>query len=689
MKHMPQLTADQQQLLDAIGDFLRRPGPGLFLLKGYAGTGKTFLLGQLCRQLEAENQNFMLMAPTGRAAWVLSQKTGFWAATIHRNIYNLSCYEFDENQVRIHFSRKCLDAGPEQSLAIADEASMIANLDQRSETLRFGTGLLLDDLMHFLNLAERGAKAILAGDPGQLPPVGMNFSPALDAAWLRERYGLPVEEGLLNQVVRQAEGSGVLAFAGLLREAQERPAAGRPPLPALPGLARCTPESIPEAFLRSFDPDAAAPSAAVVCASNRLALAYNRAIREVRWGEPDLPPQPGDWLIIAQNHYGDEVQLLNGEPVRVLWADDKTEEEPIAFKLKGGSSARVSLRFRTLRLRKPEGKGLEYDAKILDSFLLSPAGALDPLAQRALFIHFKQRHPGWRPDGPLAAETLIQDPYFSALRVKYGYALTCHKAQGGEWPQVWADMHTPWGGRSLLFFRWAYTAATRAREHLTLARWESEAAAHLPAFRPVGELQRLPPRFYYLPPAPPEPGDPPQFAQFPFLKRRWLDVSASAPARGIEAAPPQHLLWAERYALARGPERATLDLRYGAQGFSAVQVLPGASPALAAEAQEWLATPLLHPLPEPALEGPRLDLWELIRSLADEERFLTGYEFQPYKDQYFLRLPGCLASLSFHYDGQGRFSTVEAAATDPASAALAQWLEQLRARWAGTEAPES
>ena len=448
------VTEGQREAIAVLADFLLSGDKdGACLVRGYAGTGKTVVLAALVRALGGLGRKVVLMAPTGRAAKVLAHHAGHPAFTIHKRIYRQKAFSNDTGNFQ-------LDANlMRHTLFIVDEASMIA-----SEGGGFGTGRLLDDLVRFVYSGE-GCRLLLVGDAAQLPPVGEELSPALSRAEL-EGYGLHVWEAELTQVVRQEEDSGILWNATRLRRWVTSDGGGSLPGVRFSGFAdiRRLPggelvEALEEAYSRC-----GADQTLVVTRSNKRAIIYNNGIRGRIFGrEEELTG--GDRVMVARNNY--------------FWAGEG-EERPFGF-LANGDMAEVcrvrrgrglyGFRFADILLRFPDYDGAEVEATVLLDTLQSEAPALTREQSDRLFRAVEEDY----ADVAAKRERMKKikaDPYFNALQVKYAYAVTCHKAQGGQWRRVFVDQgYVPEEASPSDYGRWLYTAFTRATEVLYLVNW--------------------------------------------------------------------------------------------------------------------------------------------------------------------------------------------------------------------------
>ncbi|MBO7118748.1 MAG: AAA family ATPase [Bacteroidaceae bacterium] len=475
-EHKP--TKEQEKAIFLLADFLlSRERDAVFLLKGYAGTGKTSLLAALVRTLGQLQQRVMLLAPTGRAAKVLSSYAGVPAYTIHRKIYrqkSITDMDVFQNDVNLR----------QDTLFIVDEASMIAN-DAHDNTV-FGSGRLLDDLMHYVYSCE-GCRLVLVGDTAQLPPVGEEESPALSRTML-EGYGMEVTELQLTQVVRQLEESGILWNATMLRsliqndEMFEFPKLrGKtfPDVKALPG------DELIEALEQSYR-EYGTDGTIVVTRSNKRANIFNNGIRS-RILDMEEELSSGDMVMVAKNNYywtapptpfrgspnsagGDQELPLKGAAFSFIANGDVA----VVRRLRNERSF-YGFRFADATLQFPDYDNTEMDVTILLDTLQSEAPALTRQQQEALFNGVWEDYPELtnRRD---RMKRLRQDPYYNALQIKYAYAVTCHKAQGGQWEHVYIDQgYITEEMLSPDYFRWLYTAITRATQQVYLVNWPDSA----------------------------------------------------------------------------------------------------------------------------------------------------------------------------------------------------------------------
>ncbi len=444
-------TDDQKLALTKIVDFIfSQKNNQIFILKGYAGTGKSSLIGSLVKTMTQYNQRSILLAPTGRAAKVFSSYADKMAYTIHRIIYRMDSFGDENNRFSLAPNRH------KQTLFVVDEASMISN--SSADYSIFGSGRLLDDLLEFVYSGE-GNKLILIGDTAQLPPVKQERSPALQAETFKSHL-YDVEEVTLTDIVRQAESSGILSNATNLRinlRYGNTTVYPKLELDSFKDVKRISGidfvEEISNAYSRYGMEDTI-----VISRSNKRVNAYNNGIRNrVLYREEEL--SSGDLLMITRNNYFwitnfEKIDFLaNGEIVQVLRI--RKQEELYGF------------RFCTVLL-----KHLDYDVEFeaiinLDS-LHTEAPSLTREQYDKLFTAVMEDYIDITQKR-MRYKKIKENPYFNALSVKYGYAVTCHKAQGGEWKNVFLDIG--YIDESYLgdnFYRWLYTSMTRSSEMLYL-----------------------------------------------------------------------------------------------------------------------------------------------------------------------------------------------------------------------------
>ena len=449
---------EKEGLFQALGAFLvSRDERKAFILRGYAGTGKTSVMSALVRALKGLNQPCVLLAPTGRAAKVLSRYSGEQAYTIHKKIYR-------QRQLGME-AFTLADNLHTRTLFIVDEASMLSG---NRDNPTFGSGCLLDDLVRFV-YNERGCSLMLVGDDAQLPPVGSLSSPALDADYMATNYQLLISNYQLSKVARQALGSGILSEATRLREQLDS-------LESLGSLVSLTPNGVDliklpgdevidtlETSWRTVGPE----ETLIIARSNKMTNLYNGGVRaQVLWKEDEL--SNGDRVMISKNNY--------------FWAQEYQDLEFLA----NGDMLEIQRltnihELYGFRFAKAELKSLDYDWEIEALVWLDTLTTDSPEAnyalQRELFSRIAEDFPEIRNKKDLI-KAVYDSPYYNALQIRYAYCVTCHKAQGGQWRHVYIDtsgigedearMADPAERREYL--RWLYTALTRSTEKIYLLR---------------------------------------------------------------------------------------------------------------------------------------------------------------------------------------------------------------------------
>ncbi len=469
------LNEDQERCISALEAFLADDHRRIFLLKGYAGTGKTFLAAGLTEYLLTQGRDFSLAAPTGRAAKVIASKTGQSARTIHSLIYDFSDMTEDaeagdaESATFKMIAKVAQNGHPINAVYIVDESSLISDVFTESEFFRSGSGYLLQDLIAYVGstLLDNARKIIFIGDPAQLPPVGMARSPALDGEYLRQTFGLDAAGYELTEIVRQKAGSAVLRNVMPLRECLAADRFSRLAFTYDEDVIRLDRDRVTDLYARVRE--GRGPQAPIlVTHSNAEAAEFNRAIRARLFPEKDFVAA-GDAVMVAANGFCATHYIANGEILRIEAVESVVESRSVRLRRRNADSKvaetiDVVLRFRDVivALPQPEGDDLVLSTKILDDFLHGDDSALDPVQQRALYVDFllRHKHIDRKKERDEFRLAMRSDPYFTALRLRFGYAVTCHKAQGGEWSHVIASCATNRNPRSADYFRWLYTAMT-------------------------------------------------------------------------------------------------------------------------------------------------------------------------------------------------------------------------------------
>ena len=450
-------TAGQKELFAKLGEFLTLPQDEfpILVVRGYAGTGKTTAISAFIKVLKDHKYKYILLAPTGRAAKVLSNYSGVQAKTIHKQIYRQKSLADKEANFRIDFNKS------RDTVYIVDEASLIT-IGTGMESTIFGSGDLLEDLITYIR-QNPGNRLILMGDSAQLPPIGMDESPALDFDYISQ-YA-PLRAVTLRDVVRQAGESGILFNATRLREQIERGDTDAPVFrcEGFDDLRRLQGGELIEELdgaISKYGLD----EVVVLCRSNLRANKYNMGIRQtVLFMEEQLTR--GDKLMIVKNCY----QFLENVPELDFIANGDVAE----LVRIGGYEERYGLNFAQATLRFPDYDDVEIEAKVILDTLSSVSPSLDKEQQKALFegVYADYEEVTVRKK---RMEKVREDKYYNALQIKYATAITGHKSQGGQWKCVFVDNNLWKDDISMDDLKWLYTAITRGVEKVYLVNFKDK-----------------------------------------------------------------------------------------------------------------------------------------------------------------------------------------------------------------------
>ena len=448
-------TDGQRILIDSLAEMLCSPSNRqLALIKGYAGTGKTSVISAFVRTLNDFKMSPVLMAPTGRAAKVLSSYSGEPAFTIHKKIYRQKSSADGFGSFVLSFNMY------DNVFFIVDEASMISHFSVDRNL--FGSGNLLDDLLTFV-YNDRNCRLILIGDTAQLPPVGQEESPALNRKQF-SRYD--IFECELTEVVRQSQISGILKNATIIREMITKTQNGYPKLETAPttDVERIAGGELIETINEAYD-KYGIDETIIICRSNKQANRYNQGIRNrILYREEELTS--GDFLMVVRNNYfwiKDEEKIsfiANGDIVRVIRIRKYTE--------------RYNFRFAEVDLCLPDYDDYEFTAIIMLETLCSDAASITEEQNRQFYFAVAEDYAHITTKAQ-RYKAIREDPFFNALQVKFAYAVTCHKAQGGQWLCVFVDQGWITDDKlNVEYLRWLYTAVTRASEKLYLVNFSKD-----------------------------------------------------------------------------------------------------------------------------------------------------------------------------------------------------------------------
>lgn len=474
-----ELTNSQMKAVKNIDTFLKDDSKQCFILKGYAGTGKTFLIGLLVNYLRNCRINSRIMAPTGRAARVIAERFNVGAGTIHRNIYyskELKQYESKDESGKVtykwYFSLLNND-NDQGTIFIVDESSMISDVYTENEFIRFGSGKLLSDLLQYINFDgnDNKKKILLIGDDAQLPPVDMNQSPALEDEYLKKNFNLEISSAQLIDVVRQKENSKILELAKIYRNSIENNIQNN--FKFIYDNKEITKVEQVNFISKYFEitHKKVDNETILITFTNASAADYNKIIRKTLFNNPsDI--QKGDRIIVVKNNYSSLIDIMNGQMGFVMNVSPFSETHPVPLnKGKRESGGKdivfIELIFRQLEIKFIDTDGTEHILPFmaLENLLNNDQAGITSEESKAQYVFFKQRNPNLKPGSIEFKQAIHSDRYFNALHIKYGYAITCHKAQGGSWKNVFVDF----AERNTLstdVLRWGYTAVTRAESYL-------------------------------------------------------------------------------------------------------------------------------------------------------------------------------------------------------------------------------
>ena len=479
------LFPQQQQAMEAMKVFTKSAENRVFILSGYAGTGKTTLLRAYTEWLEKEHyvnaatdsmlkgadmNKYIPMASTGRAAKVLRDKIGQGATTVHSTIYFYKGFNQDLEKLTQTIDKNVgidktgqlfLTFGFEpieqlsRTVYIIDEASMVSDTETKNPTQAlFGSGKLLEDLLHY----DPNGKFVFVGDDCQLPPIEGDFSPALSADYISQCYGLSVKTAVLTEIIRQKNDNDIILAANKVRELCENPPRvkwgqfpfrGYSHINVLSSLRQLIDQYVNEIRQKGYE------AATLITGSNKSCVSLSTIIRQaLGYTQPQL--MEGELLLVTQNNLS--TGLMNGDLIVVKYVGARQQ-------------VRANLTFLNVEVEELASKRT-HSIMLIEDILYSSYVNLTQEQQKDLFIDFyrREKKKGVKEKDNMFKHDLMRDPYLNALRAVYGYAITCHKSQGGEWNKVFVDIprrmsHQP----DRRTYQWLYTAMTRASETLFVA----------------------------------------------------------------------------------------------------------------------------------------------------------------------------------------------------------------------------
>ena len=650
-----------------------------FILKGYAGTGKTTLLYGISRFLDENKITYKLMAPTGRAAKVIADKTKISAYTIHKSIYSIDkleeLKETDEagSETFKYFFGLRNNDDPTNTVYIVDEASMISNKYSEGEFFRFGSGRLLDDLFHYIGFTapKNSRKVIFVGDSAQLPPVNMSFSPALDLNYLMETdYKLTVKETEMKDVARHHKDSGILSNATDLRNQISKSHLYKIKIKTdYPDIVPIDHSEIVDKYLE--DTDIKKEKRPIIIAyTNNSIRHYNDAVRDRIY--PDKGEiQPGDNFLVVRNNY--KYDLLNGEfgEIKAILSDSETKTVPLRKKT-GGIKVELKFKSVTVEVLNMNGEIIQFDCKIIENLLDSKHPQLTSEEQRALYVFFKNRmkEKDIKPNTKMFKEAMKNDPYFNAVLVKYGYAVTCHKAQGGEWNTTIVDFSYSAKKLTQFYFRWCYTALTRSKNKMFCVNQPDIGVGGgmkgINVLKKEGNVdtkevdtkkneieEMLPAHLSFV-------ND--------FQKELFRSVS-SIIKNTIKVSHVRHHQYGERYEFETEPEKTTIDFLYNSKDYvTKIKLIKKGtgSEEICERLQEITASPIRpsqggnfeanFPEDKPSV----FEFYqEIIKKLSEDNIKISNITHHQYLEVYTFKRGKDFATIKFYYNNDGIFTSFE------------------------------
>lgn len=591
-----QLTEHQQKAFDVIKTCLTDDTTQVMILKGYAGTGKTTLLSLVADFLRDNHLNFQLAAPTGRAAKVLRDKIGsvgisyvdehgnkvsseVSGQTLHRTIYSrdLKCIEIeneDKSKKSFRFVFPVRSASASIHALIVDESSMVSDMINSTEFFVFGSGRLLTDVIAYARQSGI-SKMLFVGDDAQLPPVGDKNSQALNEDYFRG-MGFNTRVVEMTEVVRQAGESGILRAANYIRGILGEDSRNRQSFVIEDNgddIIDITNSNAAEQYTDMF-PVPEVGNSAFVCFSNRRSYEMNKAIREILF--PDMAKETiGDILLICSNSYDVfGCEMFNGDMVKVVGVGEEEVHRNVPVTHKG-EKRHVDLVFRPVEIMYPNSNKV-VNCIILRNMIDTPERDISVWEQKALYIDFCIRNSKLKEGTGEFKKMLVSDPYFNALKVKFGYAMTCHKSQGGEWDVAFVD----YSGRCGLFddaLRWCYTATTRAKRQLRIINPPHITFVSNLKFSDITKVSKLPSGFWRNDASCMSPFHTTD-TQLP-LRLKCMGIIEAVRNTPFRLANVQSLNYRERYDFEYHGEHLFIDALYDGSGtFKPLQTVGDGSP---------------------------------------------------------------------------------------------------------------
>lgn len=677
------LTSGQNSVIEELENFLSNDST-CFLLKGYAGTGKTFMMKGLTDFLTESKRSFRIAAPTGRAAKVISQKTKHKAYTIHKTIYsNKDLKEFkvkDEDGTetfKFYFELKN-NEDSNNTIYIIDEASMLSNVYSEGEFFRFGSGFLLKDLIKYINFDnnDHRKKVIFIGDNAQLPPVNMNFSPALDGNYLKDNCNLISSEFELTEVVRQKAESGILHNATKIRKYLKDNIFNQLDIETnFKDINNTKHEELLSKYLKACN-NRIDEETIIIAYSNSSVKEYNDFVRNHFFPNQDSIAVNDKVILVSNNYNYPQMELLNGDFGIVRSVSAINEKRTIKLKRKNRKNETVEvsvpLIFRnvTITFTDEDFKKHDIECKIIENLLYSHHRDLSSDELKAIYLDFKIRNPKLKAGTKEFKDALRTDKYFNALRLKFGYAVTCHKAQGGEWTNIFLNCKTSMGYFNSSYFRWLYTGITRAKENLfTLDEPHFSIASNIqpPKVENIQKREDI----LVINREISETESPFDFSnQTPFVKNIYLTVSEYLKDENINISNIRHTDYLEHYSFSQGNEIAVFKINYNSRNkITSIQ-----KPTNSTNFVESIYTKLANLQNKTIIfkkgeinetefqfeQAFQKEFYENLKEKLEPSNFqISKIEHKQYHEIYEIKRNGFTATYKFWYNGKCKFKKTE------------------------------
>lgn len=646
-------TEQQLEAITLFNNFIDAKSSQIFILRGYAGTGKTTLISEFVDILLNKNIGIQLMAPTGKATKVLSSRISskkLIPTTIHKGIYQFEGLVVEEKENKFEYIYP-LRENKSTRFCIVDEASMISSKYSNTELFKFGSGFLLQDLLDYSQI-KTGGKIIFVGDPMQLPPITDNDSCALSDDYFK-KLGFNVTSFQLTEIVRQDETSSILTNANKLRSLLNESKEKRNELifeQRDKEFVDTNKSDVYELYCSEKD------AAAIICFTNQQAAEYNKAIREIKFPN-NQHVCVGDRLMIVSNNYYGGQELYNGDLITVTNLSNHTIKQtaPVWIEKNGEKiKQNIDLEFRKIEFKDESGN--THNEYIIETLLENLLPGLTINQMKALYINFmirlhslneelkKQGKPKLDP-----RDAVANDEFYNALQVKYGYAFTCHKSQGSEWNHVYIDF-TKRTGLDDNSLRWKYTAITRARKAVWCINLPNITPVMSLTIKAISKCSKYADNALALDIIPNSPFHTDN--DIAAIKAKYWSIERNLNGSDFHITNVTHLPYRERYEIQTPLGFVNIDCLYNKAGVFTKYASDNADNALLDlfKNEDNITYKIDYHSDIDSLNV----LFQKVVSLCDEIGItLTNVCEADYKVYYYMKASGGYASLTFNYNAKG------------------------------------